>query len=315
MNLQPFLQRQPGLSARAAAPSPSGCGSAACTCRRPSTLSDDEIAHGRRRDPVALPRPRDMNTYTGLHAALLRPRSTPTSRTRTRRASCDALCARPASAGHACSTSPAAPGATQREFAALGWDVTGVDYQRGAARAARRGERAGRELPAAGHARARRAGGPFDAVTCLFDSIGYPQDDEGVMAALAALRRHLGPGGRSSVEFLHAPALLARRRPAPRAALAAPRRRRARAHLGDDDSTRRAASCTSSSSCSSCAPTARYERWLEPQANRFFIRSRDEAAARARRARAVERFVPAYAGRRRSTTDTFHVLAVAALAT
>jgi SAM-dependent methyltransferase len=48
----------------------------------------------------------------------------------------------------------------------------------------------------------------FDAVTCLFDSIGYPQDNDGVVGALEGMRRHLAPDGRVAVEFLHAPALL-----------------------------------------------------------------------------------------------------------
>ena len=53
----------------------------------------------------------------------------------------------------------------------------------------------------------RRA--PFDAVTCLFDSIGYPQDNDGVVAALGGHAAHLAPSGALAVEFLHAPALLA----------------------------------------------------------------------------------------------------------
>ena len=56
-------------------------------------------------------------------------------------------------------------------------------------------------------------GGPFDVVTCLFDSIGYPQDDEGVLAALRSLARHIAPDGRVVWEFLHAPAIAPRRRP------------------------------------------------------------------------------------------------------
>ena len=90
-----------------------------------------------------------------------------------------------------------------REFAALGWDVTGVDYSPDLLARAR-------EAGIAVHEQDMRKldvpGAPFDAVTCLFDSIGYPQDNDGIVAALAGMRRH---GRRVAVEFLHAPALLA----------------------------------------------------------------------------------------------------------
>src|SRR5215207_65025 len=92
-----------------------------------------------------------------------------------------------------------------REFAALGWEVVGVDYSADLlAHAAANGievhEQDMRHLDVPGK--------PFDAVTCLFDSIGYPQDNDGVVAALHGMRRHLAPSGRAAVEFLHAPALL-----------------------------------------------------------------------------------------------------------
>jgi len=51
-------------------------------------------------------------------------------------------------------------------------------------------------------------GGPFDLVTCLFDSIGYPQEDDRIVSALRSLGRHAAPGARIVCEFLHAPALL-----------------------------------------------------------------------------------------------------------
>ena len=52
-------------------------------------------------------------------------------------------------------------------------------------------------------------GSPFDAVACLFDSIGYALDDAGVLATLGAMRRHAGTESALVIEFLHAPALLA----------------------------------------------------------------------------------------------------------
>jgi ubiquinone/menaquinone biosynthesis C-methylase UbiE len=51
-------------------------------------------------------------------------------------------------------------------------------------------------------------GGPFDLVTCLFDSIGYAQSNDRVAAALRSLGRHASPGGTIVVEFLHAPAVV-----------------------------------------------------------------------------------------------------------
>ena len=50
--------------------------------------------------------------------------------------------------------------------------------------------------------------GPFDIVTCLFDSIGYAQANDRVVAALRSLRRHVAENGSIVVEFLHAPAIV-----------------------------------------------------------------------------------------------------------
>ena len=94
------------------------------------------------------------------------------------------------------------------EFARLGWRVTGVDYSPDLLEHAR-----GRSSEIDWHEQDMREldvpGDPFDAVTCLFDSIGYPQSDDGVTAALRSIRSHLAEGGRAAIEFLHAPALTA----------------------------------------------------------------------------------------------------------
>lgn len=92
-------------------------------------------------------------------------------------------------------------------FAELGYDVTATDLNEellavGRAAAGDRvrfvqGDMRELEVP----------GGPFHVVTCLFDSIGYAQENDGVVAALASLRRHVTRDGRVVVEFLHAPAL------------------------------------------------------------------------------------------------------------
>lgn len=57
-------------------------------------------------------------------------------------------------------------------------------------------------------------GGPFDLVTCLFDSIGYAEVDELIVASLRSLGRHAAPGGRIVCEFLHAPAIVCGASPA-----------------------------------------------------------------------------------------------------
>lgn len=95
-----------------------------------------------------------------------------------------------------------------REFARLGFDVTGIDYNE--------------ELLAVGRARTdgiafargdMRAlatpDEPYDVVTCLFDSIGYPLTDEGIVSALRSLAGQLAPDGTLVFEFLHTPAMLA----------------------------------------------------------------------------------------------------------
>jgi SAM-dependent methyltransferase len=93
------------------------------------------------------------------------------------------------------------------EFAAAGIEVTGVDIN-------------GQLLE---HARERNPGiefvqqdmteldlgdAHFEAITCLFDSIGYPQRNEPVIATLEAARRHLADDGALAVEFLNAPAMI-----------------------------------------------------------------------------------------------------------
>jgi SAM-dependent methyltransferase len=96
------------------------------------------------------------------------------------------------------------------ELAAMGWHVTGVDYnpellERARASAAERGldvcflERDMRELDVDGR--------PFDVVTCLFDSIGYGLADEAIVGTLRGMAKHLAPDGVLAVEFLHAAAI------------------------------------------------------------------------------------------------------------
>ena len=49
---------------------------------------------------------------------------------------------------------------------------------------------------------------PFDAVICLFDSIGYTETNEAIMQVLRGVHRHLRAGGLFIFEFWHAAAML-----------------------------------------------------------------------------------------------------------
>jgi SAM-dependent methyltransferase len=49
---------------------------------------------------------------------------------------------------------------------------------------------------------------PFDAVYCLFDSIGYVQTNEAIRQVLSGVHRHLRQGGLFIFEFWHAAAML-----------------------------------------------------------------------------------------------------------
>jgi ubiquinone/menaquinone biosynthesis C-methylase UbiE len=194
------------------------------------------------------------------------------------------------------------------EFAELGHEVTGVDYSpdllelahRNAGDRVRLLEQDMRELEV--------DGGPFDAVTCLFDSIGYPLTNEGIVAALVSMRSHLKPDGALAVEFLHAPAMLAG---------ATPTRVR-RWDTPDGDRLVR----ISETSLDPVAQVMRvsYEVFLlgddtyrtstETQSNRFFGIEEMRALMEAAGLR-VARFVPAYEPGAEVTGDTWHIMAVA----
>lgn len=49
---------------------------------------------------------------------------------------------------------------------------------------------------------------PFDAVVCLFDSIGYVRTNENIAAVMSGVRNHLRHGGLFIVEFWHAAAMI-----------------------------------------------------------------------------------------------------------
>ncbi|HEU4741659.1 MAG TPA: class I SAM-dependent methyltransferase [Meiothermus sp.] len=56
-------------------------------------------------------------------------------------------------------------------------------------------------------------GCPFDAVTCLFSSIGYAGSVEGLNQAIASMARHLNPGGVLLVEPWFSPGVWQNNRP------------------------------------------------------------------------------------------------------
>jgi SAM-dependent methyltransferase len=201
------------------------------------------------------------------------------------------------------------------EFSRLGWTVTGVDY------GAKLLEQASANALDAGvdlrlHEQDMRTldlgSERFDAVTCLFDSIGYPQSDEGVVAALRGARDHLAPGGIFVAEFLHAPAMISGYDPVKVRTWELPDGgellRVSRTRLDLERSVMHVAY-----DLIELAANGSYERAAEEQANRYFTVS--EMRGLMREAGFAEReFVRAYAQDAAITGDTWHVLAVMAAA-
>lgn len=194
------------------------------------------------------------------------------------------------------------------EFAAMGIEVTGVDINDELLAHAR--ERVpGVEFVAQDMTELYLGEARFDAVTCLFDSIGYPQQDELVTAALAGMGRHLVDDGALAFEYLHAPAMLAH---------AAPVRVR-RWELPDGAELLRVSETELdaeqrrmevSYELVALRPDGSYDRWTESQANRFFsVEEMNGLVAGA--GLSVESAGPAYRDGGEIDDDTFHVLAVA----
>jgi SAM-dependent methyltransferase len=194
------------------------------------------------------------------------------------------------------------------EFAAMGIDVTGVDLNDELLAHAR--ERVpGAHFVAQDMTELDLGGARFDAVTCLFDSIGYPQADDLIVAALAGARRHLEADGAFAFEFLHAPAMLAHSAPV-----------RVRRWALPDESELLRVSETELDRDRSLMHVAydlvelradgTYSRWSERQSNRFFTTEEIHALAGQAGLEVVES-VAAYDDGLEIGPDTFHVLAVA----
>ncbi len=99
------------------------------------------------------------------------------------------------------------------EMERLGYRVTATDYSRDMlACAQRRARAAGSQCLF--HCQDMRQldlpGQEFDAVICLFDSLGYVKDDAAVLQTLGRVRDLLAPGGVFVFEFWHADAMVRR---------------------------------------------------------------------------------------------------------
>lgn len=195
-----------------------------------------------------------------------------------------------------------------REFAALGFDVTAVDYNEELLAVAR--ERSPDISFQHGDMRALpEPAEPYHVVTCLFDSIGYPLADEQIVAALRSLARQLAPGGVLAFEFLHAPAFLAgasstrvRRWPTPEGGELL--------RISETELDRVAQTMTVSYELIELSADGNeVTRGGERQSNRFFTLAEMRLLLQIAGVE-LERFVPAYEDGEISS-ETWHVLAVA----
>jgi SAM-dependent methyltransferase len=197
------------------------------------------------------------------------------------------------------------------EFAAMGIEVTGVDLNEELLAHAR--ERAPEiEFVAQDMCELDLGDARFDAVTCLFDSIGYPQSGERVIAALAGAGRHLADGGVLAVEFLHAPAMLLHAAPL----------RVGRWDTADGGELLRVSQTRLDVprqlmeveyDLVELRSDGTYGRWREQQSNRFFSVEEMTVLMGAAGLAHIES-VPAYRDSSGIKADTFHVLAVARVA-
>jgi SAM-dependent methyltransferase len=192
------------------------------------------------------------------------------------------------------------------EFARMGFEVTGADYSLDLLALAR--EQEGIDVVEQDMRSLDLGEKRFDAVTCLFDSIGYPQSNDGVVAALAGMRRHLAEAGAAAIEFLHAPPMLARSSPV--------RVRRFDAEGGtllrisETEIDAVAHVMHVDYDIVNLTADGTFEREAERQSNRFFG-VEEMRALLAGAGFSEARFVPAYEPGADIGGETFHVLAVA----
>lgn len=195
------------------------------------------------------------------------------------------------------------------EFVRLGFDVTGVDYNDELIAIAR--ERVPDAAFLVQDMCDLRLDGEFDAVTSLFDSIGYLETDEKILVALESMRRQLRRGGVLVLEFLHAPAFVAGSSPV-----------RVRRWRPREDETLLRISETAVDVGTNVFEvsydlllldegTNRYERWQEKQRNRAF-EVEEMRGLLERAGLEALRFLPAYQPGSQVDGTTWHVLGVAA---
>jgi SAM-dependent methyltransferase len=193
-------------------------------------------------------------------------------------------------------------------FGELGWEVVGVDYSPDLLELAR-ANAPGARFELADMRELDLGDARFDAVTCLFDSIGYPQTNDGVVAALAGARRHLAQGGLLACEFLHAPALLRHASPVGVRRWELPGGGEL-LRVGETRLDPARGVMTVGYDVVELRADGTYERSREEQSNRFFG-VEEMRALMALAGLEVERFAPAYRDGGAIDDDTFHVIALA----
>jgi SAM-dependent methyltransferase len=198
------------------------------------------------------------------------------------------------------------------EFAELGHSVTGVDYSADLLEVARASaERRGLDVRFVEQdiRSLQLDSGPFDAITWLFDSVGYLLTNDEIVEGLERARLHLTAEGTLAVEFLHAPAVLrhasavrVRRWPTPEGGTLL------RVSEVDLDTARQTMHVDYELLDIDSAGTS-VKRWTEAQDNRYF--SVEEMRALFQSAGLTARFVPAYLEAATIDDQVWHVIAVA----
>lgn len=191
-----------------------------------------------------------------------------------------------------------------------GLDVTGVDHSASMIEQARRrfeNSAVSAEFEVQDMV-ALDLGRQFDAVLCLFDSIGYTQTNEHLQSFLIRVRDHLRPDGVFAFEFWHAAAMLRSFEPA--------RVRRFASEAGDvvriSETSLRPAEQLSDVRYTVFEPVGdnRYVQFCETQTNRYFLipeMERHLASAEL----SAQHWFAGYREAGEVSTDTWHVVCLA----
>lgn len=149
---------------------------------------------------------------------------------------------------------------------------------------------------------------PFDAIYCLFDSIGYVQTNQAIADVLAGVQRHLRPGGLFIFEFWHAAAMLRGYEPRREREWHTPEMRLRRVSTTKLDVVRQLAQVTYE--IEATTNDGALTRLQETQTNRYFLVQEVAALLGSAGFEAVN-WLEAYDWERPIDADTWHVLAVA----